>query len=166
MKTSTRASTQAHAPAARWPVPASLVIDAGGLAVSAYLTIAHFTRPSLLACSTGGTINCEAVTTSAQSTFLGIPVAVLGLAWFAAMTLLCLPAAWRSASRSLHLLRLAGSIVGIGFALWLVYAELVIIRAICLWCSAAHVFAFALFVVVAAASPALLFADDEPLESR
>ena len=33
--------------------------------------------------------------------------------------------------------------------LWLVYAELFIIRAICLWCTVVHVLTFTLFVLVA-----------------
>ena len=34
------------------------------------------------------------------------------------------------------------------FVLWLVYAELFVIRAICLWCTVVHVLAFVLFVIV------------------
>ncbi|MFB3738657.1 MAG: vitamin K epoxide reductase family protein [Candidatus Velamenicoccus archaeovorus] len=146
---------------ARWVAPASLAVAIGGIAVSTYLTIAHYTSPDVLACGTGDTVNCEVVTTSPQSTFLGIPVAVLGLAWSVGMAALCLPVAWRSGSRALHLLRLAGTIAGIGFALWLIYAELFIIEAICLWCTVAHVLAFALFAIVAVASPALLIPDEE-----
>ncbi len=140
---------------ARWVAPTTLALTAGGIAVSIYLTIAHFTSPELLVCSDSGTVNCSAVTTSAQSTFLGIPVALLGLLWFAGMLVLCLPVAWRSTWRPVHLARLAGSIAGIGFVLWLVYAELIIIGVICLWCTVAHVLAFALFVVVVTTWPAV-----------
>jgi len=133
---------------ARWVAPTTLALTAGGVAVSIYLTVAHYTDPELLVCSESGTVNCSAVTTSAQSTFLGIPVALLGLLWFAGMFVLCLPVAWRSARRPVHLARLVGAIAGIGFVLWLVYAELIIIGAICLWCTVAHVLAFALFVIV------------------
>jgi uncharacterized membrane protein len=48
------------------------------------------------------------------------------------------------------------AIGGIGFALWLVYAELVLIGAICLWCTVAHVMAFGLFVVSVITAPDLL----------
>lgn len=135
---------------ARWVAPLTTALALGGLAVSVYLTIAHYTDPAgeLQFCSGSGTVNCAAVTTSAQSTFLGIPVALLGLLWFAAMLALCLPVAWRAADRRVHLARFAGALAGIGFVLWLVYAELVIIGAICLWCTVAHVLAFGLFVVI------------------
>lgn len=140
----------------RWVPPASVSLALAGFAVSTYLTIAHYTTPKALVCSASGPVNCERVTTSAQSMFLGIPVAVLGLAWFAAMTALSIPAAWRSDHRLLHLARVLAAIGGIGFALWLVYAELAIIGAICLWCTVAHVLAFGLFVISVVTAPDLL----------
>ncbi len=141
---------------ARWIAPTSLSLALAGAAVATYLTIAHYTTPKVLACSSSGTVNCEKVTSSAQSTFLGIPVAVLGLAWFVAMAALCLPAAWRTDSRVVHWARILGAVAGVGFALWLVYAELILIGAICLWCTVAHLCAFGLFVVVILTTPALL----------
>lgn len=125
----------------------SLVLALGGVGVSTYLTIAHYTTPKILACSASGTIDCARVTTSTQSTFLGIPVAVLGLVFFVGMSVLCLPVAWRSDRRLVHLVRLAATTIGLAFVLWLVYAELFIIGAICLWCTVAHVLAFGLFAI-------------------
>jgi uncharacterized membrane protein len=63
----------------RWFVPPSFALAIAALAVSGDLTIAHFTSQEILACSGSGAINCARVTTSAQSRFLRIPVAVLGL---------------------------------------------------------------------------------------
>ena len=110
----------------------------------------------MLVCSSSGVVNCAKVTTSAQSTFLGIPVAVLGVIWsiaaVAAVQPLGLavvaPAPWRF----VRLVLVGG---GVAFILWLLYAELFVIRAICLWCTAMHVLVFALFalVVFAAVSP-------------
>ena len=150
---------------ARWVAPASLALSLGGVGVSTYLTIAHFTTPKILVCSANGTVNCERVTTSAQSTFVGIPVALLGLVWFVGMTALSLPVAWRSANRLVHLARLAGAIAGVGFALWLVYAELFIIGAICLWCTVAHVLAFGLFVIALLTVPDVLAREDDEVAS-
>ena len=144
---------------ARWVAPVTTALTLAGTAVSVYLTIAHYTNPDLLVCAESGTINCSAVTTSAQSTFLGVPVALLGLVWFAAMVGLCLPAAWRSPARVVHLARAAGSVAGMGFGLWLMYAELIIIGAICVWCTVVHLLAFALFAVVVTTAPALLTDD-------
>jgi uncharacterized membrane protein len=132
----------------RWVVRSTLVLAMAALAVSAYLTIAHFTTPDLLACSGSGAIDCARVTTSAQSRFLGIPVAVLGLAWSIAMVGLCSPVAWNSPAPWIRRARLTLACTGMLFVLWLVYAELFVIRAICLWCSAMHVLTFAVFVLV------------------
>ncbi len=145
---------------ARWVPPVSLALALGAVAVSAYLTIVHYTTPDLLVCGSTGRVNCELVTTSAQSKLLGVPVALLGLLWSIGMAALCLPAAWRSERRLVHLARLIGVIAGVGFVLWLVYAELFIIEAICLWCTVVHVLAFALFVVVVISAPAVLVAEE------
>jgi uncharacterized membrane protein len=131
----------------RWAQLSSLILAIAGLGVAGYLTIAHYTTSSILACGGSGLVNCELVTTSAQSRFFGIPVALLGLLWFVAMTALCLPAAWRSSDRRVHGIRLLAATLGIGFVLWLVYAELIIIGAVCLWCTVVHVIAFGLFAI-------------------
>ena len=135
-------------PVARWVAPVTTAMALAGTAVSLYLTIAHYGDPDLLVCSDTGTVNCSAVTSSDASLLLGIPVALLGLLWFLAVTVLCLPIAWRAANRLVHQARMAALVAGMGFVLWLIYAELIIVGAICLWCTVAHVLAFGLFVVV------------------
>ena len=125
----------------------ALVLSLAGLGVSIYLTIDHFAKIPL-ACSDTGVINCQKVTTSAQSHFLGIPVAVLGLAFYLAMTVINLPPLWCAADRRVHIVRLAMASVGVLFALYLVSAELLIIGNICLWCTSVHVITFLLFVLI------------------
>lgn len=132
---------------------AGLVAALVGIGVSAYLTVAHYTSPDVLACAESGTINCEAVTTSAQSVVFGIPVAVLGLLWFVPMTALFVPAAWRSTDARVHLARTLGTSSGVAFVLWLIYAELFLIGAICLWCTVAHVMALVMFAASVTARP-------------
>ena len=132
----------------RWVAPVTFAITIAGTAVAVYLTIVHYTSSKLLACASTGVVNCERVTTSAQSEVFGVPVALLGLGWFLAMSALCSPWAWRSAVPWIRTARLAGAVAGMVFVLWLVYAELFVIRAICLWCTVIHVLAFALFVIV------------------
>ena len=132
----------------RTVVPAvGLALSLAGLGVAIYLTIAHYTSPTVLACSDKGVVNCASVTTSAESSIAGIPVAVLGLLFFVAMTVLNLPAAWRSTDRRVHLARMGLAVVGMLMVLWLVYAELFLIGAICLYCTIVHVLTFALFVL-------------------
>jgi uncharacterized membrane protein len=129
-------------------------LSLAGLGVSIYLTIAHFTDKPLAGCSESGAINCTKVTTSPQSYVFGIPVAVLGLAFFIAAVGLMSPWAWRWARREVALIRIASLVVGIGFVLYLVYAELFIIGAICLYCTSVHAITFLLFVLTAFAAAA------------
>ena len=144
-----RASTPARARVPRWITLGTLATVLAGLGVSAYLTAAHYTTTLTLACPQTATVNCEKVTTSPQSIFLGIPVAVLGLAFFTAMLPLCLPVAWRAASPLPHRIRLLASLLGVGFAAYLVYAELFDINAICLWCTTVHSLTVLLFALTA-----------------
>lgn len=133
----------------RWLPRLTFGLALACVAVATYLTIAHYTSPNALVCSDTGFVNCATVTTSAQSSFVGIPVAVLGLGWSVAMAVLCSPAAWRSSSVMLARARLGLSVLGVGFVLWLVYAELFVIGALCLWCTVIHVLTFALFATIA-----------------
>src|SRR5579859_88674 len=130
------------------------ILSLAGLGVSIYLTIAHFTDSKLAACAESGAINCTKVTTSPQSYVFGIPVAVLGLAFFVVAVALMSPWAWRWARREVALIRIASLVVGIGFVIYLVYTELFTIGAICLYCTSVHVIAFLLFVLTAFAAAA------------
>ena len=123
-------------------------LSLGGLGVSIYLTIAHFNTAVTLACPATSTVNCEKVTTSPQSYAFGIPVAVLGLAFYLFLAVANSPWAWRVTWPPLRWARVGSMVVGILFVLWLVYAELFKIGAICLWCTSVHVITFALFVLI------------------
>jgi uncharacterized membrane protein len=125
-----------------------LLLTAAGIGFAVYLTIAHYDTHVTLVCSSKGAINCEAVTTSAQSKLFGIPVALLGLLYFIGMVPWHLPAAWRSADPRIKYGRLLYAGSGVAFVCYLIYAEAVIIKKICLWCTGVHIVTFILFFVV------------------
>ncbi|SER52956.1 Uncharacterized membrane protein [Lentzea xinjiangensis] len=127
----------------------SLLLSIAGLLTSAYLTYTHFDA-SALVCSADSVVDCETVTTSEQSELLGIPVAFLGLAFFAFLTVLCLPFAWRL--DALKWVRLGAVGVGVLMVVYLVAAEFLIIGKICLWCTAVHVITLALACLLVWAS--------------
>ena len=86
-------------------------------------------------------------------------MAVLGLAFFVGMVILSLPPIYRRAERVIAFVRLGSAIVGIGFVLYLVYAELFLIHAICLWCSSVHTRStFIIFCLVVSGWPESLAA--------
>jgi uncharacterized membrane protein len=128
-----------------------------GLGISVYETYSHYAHSKLLFCPTGtGTFNCTAVTTSSQSmVFNVIPVAVLGLAFYLVAVPLFSPWAWRMQwrGRQVGLLRLGSVIVGMGFVMYLIYAEVYQIAQVCEYCTGVHIVTFLLFcmTVVAAA---------------
>lgn len=127
---------------------AALVLSVLGLLVSAYLVYEHFTSATTFACPGNGAINCVKVTTSSYSKVAGVPVALMGLLFFVALTALCLPMAWRSGNRNVRRLRLAGATAGMITVLYLVWVELFKVDAICLWCTAVHGLTFVLFALV------------------
>ena len=120
-----------------------------GLGVSVYLTIAHYSSPSILICSEKGLINCVAVTTSSQSMVFGIfPVAVLGLAFYVFMAVATSPWVWRASWPAIRWIRLGSVVAGMAFVLYLIYTELITLNAICLWCTSVHVITFLLFALI------------------
>jgi uncharacterized membrane protein len=143
------AATPAVAGPPAWLRWSTLVLALAGLGVSTYLTIAHYTTAVTLACPNSGVINCQKVTTSPESNVFGIPVAVLGLAFYLFLVAIMSPWAWRSARREVALVRLLSLVVGIGFVIYLIYAELFEIGNICLFCTGVHAITFVLFVLTA-----------------
>jgi len=121
-----------------------------GLADSAYETYAHYTGSQLAGCPTGGhgTFDCAAVITSSQSMVFNVfPVAVLGLAFYVFVVAIMSPWAWRMQRREVGLLRLVAMITGMGFVMYLIYAEVVQIQQICEYCTGVHIITFVLFCI-------------------
>ena len=147
-RTSPADRTVAASSAPGWARLCSLIVSLAGLAVSAYLTVEHYSSSTTLACPETGVVNCVKVTTSSYSTLLGVPVALLGLLFFAAMSVLCAPVAWRASNPWVSRARLAGAVAGVAMVVYLVWAELFRIDAICLWCTVVHALAVALFAVL------------------
>lgn len=139
----------------RWLQRVSLALAVLGLGVSSYETYAHYTNTALAGCPTGGhgTFDCAAVITSPQAMVFNIfPVAVLGLAFYVAVTALMTPWAWRMRRREVGLLRLATMITGMGFVMYLIYAEVVQIGQVCEYCTGVHIITFLLFCVTVVAA--------------
>ena len=151
-ETSPERNRNALAPS--WLQWATFALSLLALAAATYLTYQHYTQgKSFFGCADKGFINCEAVTTSAQSYLLGIPVAVLGLLFYVFLVPAMSPWAWRLTgpslvARWLPKVRLAAICVGICMVLYLLYAELFMIRNICLYCTSVHIITFLLFMLV------------------
>lgn len=127
----------------------AFVVALLGLAISTYLSVEHYTASATLACPDRGPINCLKVTTSSWSRVGPVPLALAGAAYFLAMAVLCSPWFWRRTA--LHPLRVAGAVAGVMTAIYLLWVELFRVDAICLWCTAVHLCALLLLVLVLAA---------------
>jgi uncharacterized membrane protein len=146
-----------------WFEITTLVLAVIGLGISAYETYAHYNGSHLLGCSGNAkaTFDCTAVITSSQSMVFGvIPVAILGLAFYVVAVPLFSPWGWRwkGASRlgltqhTIGWLRLGSAIVGMGFVMYLIYAEVYQIGDICEYCTGVHIVTFLLFCMTAVAA--------------
>jgi uncharacterized membrane protein len=94
---------------------------------------------------TGGVVDCDQVTNSAESMVGPLPVAVLGVVWFVVFLGLVGAYRWRHARQLLNV-QVGWAVLGLLSVFYLVYAELFWIGAICLWCTAIHVIVAALFL--------------------
>jgi uncharacterized membrane protein len=127
--------------------PLAGVFAAVGLAVAGYLTLVHYAQGQVpLACASSGLVNCDLVTSSAQSTLGPAPVAVLGLVWFAGMLAL-VAFEERLRQPGLLLAELVWTAGGLLVVLYLVFAELFLIGAICSWCTLVHLVVVTLFLL-------------------
>jgi len=120
----------------------------GGIFVALYLLLYKIGLIGELTCSVG---SCETVNSSKWATFLGIPVAGWGVAWYVGMFSLAVMSTSErfagSRTMSLLLFGFAGS--GLLFSVWLTYLELFVIHAICQWCVVSAIIVLLIFVATA-----------------
>jgi uncharacterized membrane protein len=124
----------------RKPYLLSTAISSAGLILSLYLAL----LPPPTFCDISSFLSCDLVLSSPYARLGGIPTATLGLGYFAAATALS-PLASKSKRASKTLLIL--SIIAVVGVAALVYTELVLIGAICLLCTAAHLLGIAVFAI-------------------
>jgi uncharacterized membrane protein len=130
-----------------WLPFSTLVLSVLGLLDAGYQTYTHFSNTGLVGCSAKGDA-CVVVQTSSYAWVFGIPVAVLGLAFFVFMVVINSPQAWRAKNPLIHRLRLASVVVGMLFVLYLIYNELIRIGQVCPYCTSVHIITFLLFALI------------------
>ena len=122
---------------------AILFLSLAGMAISAYLTYAHYRHASTI-CLPG--MDCDAVLSSPYAQIWGVPLSLLGLAMYAVITILGF-FIWQGKGRRRELLGLGAYTVALSaslFSLYLYYLEIFEIQAFCTWCIVSSVIAFSL----------------------
>ena len=108
---------------------ATLLLALIGTGIAGYLTWVHYGHLKIVCLSGGG--GCEKVQASSYAELAGIPVAVLGLVGYILILASLLLPEGDGAVAAAFL-----SLVGFGFSMYLTWAELFRIHAICQWCVA------------------------------
>jgi uncharacterized membrane protein len=121
-------------------------LDLIGLGIASYLSVEELQNHPLL-CGKAGIFDCNAVANSVYSRpFAGIPVAVYGV--FLSLTLFVLAIAWwRTNNYKLLLLHYGLSLVGVLFEGWFQFAQIVLIKKVCIWCESYGISLLLRFVV-------------------
>jgi uncharacterized membrane protein len=125
------------------------MLSLAGIFVALYLLLYKLGMIGELSCSVG---SCETVNTSKWATFLGLPVAGWGVAWYVGMFVLAVVSTGERfvESRTVSLVLLLVATTGLLFSLYLTWLELFRIHAICQWCVVSAIIVTIIFFVCAA----------------
>ncbi len=141
-----------------------LLLSLLGAVASAAASVIHYrllTDPLYQSvCDINATWNCTQVYESRYGAFWGVPVAILGLVWFAGVTLLA-TLGLRGAGQPGPAGELSGrvpgyifllSVIGLSVVLYLGYASVVVLRTYCIFCWITYFAVAGLFLVAGAAA--------------
>ena len=129
----------------KWLYRASVALVIVGLLVSIYMTIYKVSGNDGMCLGSG---DCSTVNASVFSEVNGIPVAVFGIAGYAAILLVHFFETRNAFFRKNATLFIFGmSLTGFLFTLWLVYVELVLLKAICPFCVTSQVAMTIIFII-------------------
>lgn len=127
----------------RWYPLTALGLAGVGFIDATFLTIEHYTKFTLPCSITHG---CELVTTSAYSSILGVPVALLGALYYVGVLLAVYASLEFAKPQWLKWIAIATT-AGFLFSAWFVYLQLFVIRAICEYCMLSALTSTTLFAV-------------------
>jgi uncharacterized membrane protein/protein-disulfide isomerase len=128
-----------------------------GLGFSAAATWVHYkilNDPTYASfCDVNSTLNCSEAYTSRFGAFGGVPVALLGLLFFAGVLVL-IGMCWRSHTAAANLpgYVFAASTIGLAVILYLAYASYFILHVVCLLCVGTYVAVIGLFLISGSAT--------------
>ncbi|PIN76665.1 hypothetical protein COV17_01615 [Candidatus Woesearchaeota archaeon CG10_big_fil_rev_8_21_14_0_10_36_11] len=121
-----------------------IVISLLGIFLSGYLTYTHYNPPTDgSVCVIGEEDSCSLVTTSVYSKIFGIPVALLGIAWFVMLGFLTITLFTnKKYAREIF----SWTILGVVFVAYFIFAEIQL-KTICIICTYVHILTIISFVL-------------------
>ena len=116
----------------KWLYRISIALTIIGLLDSIYMTIYKLTDNQAMCLGSG---QCSAVNASSYAVIYGIPVAVFGILGYAAiLATLWFENRYRFLQQNGTLMVFGMALTGFLFSLWLIYAEVFLIKALCPFC--------------------------------
>jgi protein-disulfide isomerase/uncharacterized membrane protein len=110
----------------------AIVAGVGGL-LSIYLAFQHNSAGGGSICNVSSTLNCDVVNTSVFSEMAGVPIAIFGLGYYAAMAALAVRH-HRGNGPDVPVLLVLGGVLGVGYDAYLAWASATQIHAWCVFC--------------------------------
>lgn len=123
-----------------------LVISFFGILDAGYLTYVHY-FPLRVACPVNGIIDCGRVVWSDYSLFFGIPVALMGLAFYLSTYLASFLLIKFKDSKIIKQFVVMGSTAAFIFSVYFVYIQLFVLYAICTYCMFSALTSTLLFLI-------------------
>jgi uncharacterized membrane protein len=106
-----------------------------GFGIATYLTVSHWGGEPIACAGVG---DCNFVNSSRYASVAGVPISLLGAVLYLVMAALALLWVVLGDDR-LPVLYWGTALAGTGYALYLTYVEVAILRAICPWCVASAI---------------------------
>jgi uncharacterized membrane protein/protein-disulfide isomerase len=131
------------------------LLGLGASSVSSYVHYNLLTNPSSSSfCDVNATVSCAEAYTSPYGSFLGVPVAIGGVVFFA-LVLVLAGMAGRSGSTARETAPayiFVLSTIGLAFALYLAWASYFVLKVFCILCALTYVSVIAIFIISAGAT--------------
>ena len=126
------------------------LLGLGASSVSSYVHYNLLTQPAYSSfCDVSATVSCTEAYTSQYGSFMGVPVAILGVVFFAVVLVLTgiagRPAASTRETVPAYIFVL--STIGLAFALYLGWASYVVLKVFCILCALTYVSVIAIFII-------------------
>jgi uncharacterized membrane protein len=130
--------------------PIILILSGLGILLSIYLTYNYYSGSQAAFCGAGS--ECDMVRESGFSSFLGIPVALVGVLGYSLIFISAvIPMTKRNKWLTLYILTFTGFV----FSAYLTYLEFFVIDALCVYCMVSAILMTGLFIILLAGKPEL-----------